>query len=60
MPFDRPGFITSDEVYALTAFLLAENQVIGADEVMNSTSLPNVKMPNAAAFTSPDPRPDAP
>jgi S-disulfanyl-L-cysteine oxidoreductase SoxD len=60
MPFDKPGSLTSDEVYALTAYLLSENQIIGDSEVMDATSLPRVQMPNATGFTSPDPRPDAP
>jgi mono/diheme cytochrome c family protein len=60
MPFDKPGSLTADEVYALTAFLLSENKVIAEADAMTAQSLPGVKMPNAAGFTSPDPRPDAP
>jgi cytochrome c len=60
MPFDKPGSLQADEVYALTAFLLAENKVIGEGEVMDARSLPQVKMPNVGNFTSPDPRPDVP
>jgi S-disulfanyl-L-cysteine oxidoreductase SoxD len=60
MPFDQPGSLAPDEVYALTAFLLAQNNVIGEADVMDAQSLPRVVMPNAAGFTSPDPRPDAP
>jgi cytochrome c len=60
MPFNAPGSLSNDEVYALTAYLLAQNQVIGANDRMDAQSLPQVKMPNQAAFTSPDPRPDVP
>jgi S-disulfanyl-L-cysteine oxidoreductase SoxD len=60
MPFDKPGSLTSDEVYALTAYLLSQNAIIGENDVLDAQTLPNVKMPNASAFTSPDPRPDAP
>ena len=60
MPFDKPGSLTPDEVYALTAFLLAENKVIGEGDAMDAQSLPRVTMPNASGFSSPDPRPDAP
>jgi mono/diheme cytochrome c family protein len=60
MPFDRPGSLAPDEVYALTAYLLSENQIIAANEVIDARSLPKVNMPNAAGFSSPDPRPDAP
>lgn len=60
MPFNAPGSLTADEVYALTAYLLAQNQIIGDTDVMDATSLPQVVMPNAAGFASPDPRPDVP
>ncbi len=60
MPFDRPGSLTADEVYALTAYLLAQNEVIADAEVMTAQTLPQVKMPNADGFRSPDPRPDVP
>jgi cytochrome c len=60
MPFDKPGSLTSDEVYALTAYLLSQNTIVGENDVLNAQSLPKVKMPNASGFTSPDPRPDAP
>ncbi len=60
MPFDQPGSLTADEVYALTAYLLAQNQIIGDADLMNAQSLPRVKMPNAGGFESPDPRPDVP
>ena len=58
MPFDKPGSLAPDEVYALTAYLLAQNQIIGEDDRMDAQSLPKVRMPNAGGFTSPDPRPD--
>lgn len=60
MPFNAPGSLTADEVYAVTAYLLAQNQIITEDDLMDATSLPQVKMPNASGFTSPDPRPDVP
>ena len=60
MPFDMPGSLSPNEVYALTAYLLSQNQIIAANEVIDARSLPKVNMPNAAGFNSPDPRPDAP
>jgi S-disulfanyl-L-cysteine oxidoreductase SoxD len=57
MPFDRPGTLTTDQVYDLTAYLLFLNGIIGENEVMDALSLPNVKMPNRNGFV-PDPRPD--
>jgi S-disulfanyl-L-cysteine oxidoreductase SoxD len=50
MPFQAPRSLTNDEVYALTAYILAENKLIGANDVMNPESLPKVKMPNHDNF----------
>jgi S-disulfanyl-L-cysteine oxidoreductase SoxD len=57
MPFDQPGLLKPAEVYAVTAYILNLNGIIGADEVMDAKSLPKVKMPNKDGFV-PDPRPD--
>jgi S-disulfanyl-L-cysteine oxidoreductase SoxD len=56
-PFDNPGSLTADQVYAVTAYLLHRNGIIGAQEVMDATTLPLVRMPNRDGFV-PDPRPD--
>ncbi|HLI99715.1 MAG TPA: c-type cytochrome [Bradyrhizobium sp.] len=45
MPFTQPRSLSDDEVYALTAYILAENKLIGATDVMNAETLPKVKMP---------------
>ncbi len=50
MPFQTPRSLTDDEVYALTAYILAENKLIGANEMMNAQTLPKVKMPNRENF----------
>ena len=42
--------LTDDEVYALTAYILAENKLIGANDTMNAQTLPKVKMPNRDNF----------
>ena len=57
MPFDQPGFLTSDEVYATVAYVLFLNEIIGEREPMDASSLPLVRMPNRDGFV-PDPRPD--
>ena len=56
-PFDQPGSLTPDQVYAVTAYLLQLNGIIGEQDVMDATTLPLVKMPNRDGFV-PDPRPD--
>ena len=56
-PFDEPGSLTHDEVYAVTAYLLYLNGIIGQSDVLDSRTLPGVKMPNRDGFV-PDARPD--
>ena len=56
-PYDNPGSLTPDQVYAVTAYLLHRNGIIGEQDVMDATTLPQVKMPNRDGFV-PDPRPD--
>ncbi len=50
MPWQQPKTLTSDEVYALTAYMLALNKVIGENDAMNATTLPQVRMPNRDGF----------
>jgi len=57
MPFDKPGTLSPDEVYQVTAFLLYRNGIIGQNEVMTRETLPKVRMPNRDGFI-PDGRPD--
>jgi mono/diheme cytochrome c family protein len=55
MPFQTPRTLTDNEVYALSAYILSINQIIGENEVMNAQTLPKVKMPNAGKFIIPFP-----
>jgi S-disulfanyl-L-cysteine oxidoreductase SoxD len=50
MPFTAPRSLSDDEVYALTAYILSENKLIGAGDTMNAETLPKVKMPNSGNF----------
>ncbi len=59
MPFDHPGTLSNDQIYAVTAYLLYANRLIGERDVLDAYSLPKVRMPNRDAFV-PDPRPDVP
>ena len=53
MPFRQGGSLKSDEVYALTAFLLYKNDIIQESTALDAQSLPKVQMPNRRAFTPP-------
>jgi cytochrome c len=55
MPPDKPGSLRDEEVYSLTAYLLALNELIPTDAVVDATSLPKVKMPAHDRFV-PDAR----
>jgi cytochrome c len=50
MPFPSPGVLSDDELYAVTAYLLHLNGIIGEQQEMNAQSLPLVKMPNRDGF----------
>jgi len=50
MPYPTPHSLSDGEAYAVTAYLLHLNGIIGADDVMDATSLAKVKMPNQAGF----------
>jgi S-disulfanyl-L-cysteine oxidoreductase SoxD len=52
MPWPQPKTLANDEVYALTAFILARNKIIGENDVMNAETLPKVAMPNRDGFVS--------
>jgi S-disulfanyl-L-cysteine oxidoreductase SoxD len=57
MPFEHPGTMTTDEVYAATAYVLFLNGIVAEQDVLDQATLPRVKMPNRTGFTA-DPRPD--
>jgi S-disulfanyl-L-cysteine oxidoreductase SoxD len=54
MPFDRPGSLSDDEVYAVTAFLLYLNEIIPEDAAMDAAILPQVIMPARDRFVPDD------
>ncbi len=55
MPFEEPGTLNASQLYAVTAYILHLNGIIGADATMDSESLSNVEMPNKDGFVE-DPR----
>jgi mono/diheme cytochrome c family protein len=57
MPFDHPGTLAAADVYAVTAYLLYLNGIVGQRDVLDQTTLPRVKMPNREGFVR-DARPD--
>ena len=55
MPYNAPRSLKDEEVYALTAYILALNKLIGENDVMDAKTLPQVKMPNRDNFIMPYP-----
>ena len=50
MPYTQPHSLSNDEVYAVTAYLLNLNGIIGENDEMNAQTLPKVRMPNQSNF----------
>jgi S-disulfanyl-L-cysteine oxidoreductase SoxD len=50
MPWQQPMTLANDEVYALTAYILALNKLIGENDTMDAETLPKVQMPNRDGF----------
>jgi cytochrome c len=50
MPLDKPNSLKTNQLYAVTAYLLHVNGIIGENEIMNERTLPLVKMPNQEGF----------
>jgi mono/diheme cytochrome c family protein len=50
MPWQQPMTLANDEVYSLTAYILAANKLIGENDTINAQTLPKVQMPNRDGF----------
>ena len=57
MPLTAPGTLSNDDVYAVTAYILAQARIVEDDKVLDAGNLAAVKMPNRDGFV-PDPRPE--
>ena len=50
MPMDAPATLSDDEVYAVSAYLLYLNRIVGLEDRLDPDSLPRVRMPNREGF----------
>ncbi len=57
MPFNQPGSLTTNEVYAVVAYVLFLNDLVGERDTVDAGTLPRIDMPNRDGFVA-DPRPD--
>lgn len=53
MPYEAPGTLSPDQVYALTAWILSANKITDSRTVIDRKALLKVKMPNADGFERP-------
>ena len=54
MPLSAPGSLTTDQVYSVVAFLLAENGIIDKATVVDAHMLPRIQMPARPHFVTDD------
>lgn len=50
MPFDAPGSLQANDVYALVAYLLHLNKILPADAVLSQNNLADISMPARDRF----------
>ena len=50
MPYGTEKSLSPDEVYAVTAYVLYLNDIVGAEAVLDRDSLPEIRMPNRDGF----------
>lgn len=54
MPMDAPATLSDDDVYAVSAYLLHLNQIVGLEDRLDADSLPRIRMPNRDGFIGVD------
>ena len=57
MPFNAPGSLSDNDVYAVVAYILSEAEIIKPTDTINAATLAKVMMPNRDGFI-PDSRPE--
>jgi S-disulfanyl-L-cysteine oxidoreductase SoxD len=54
MPMDAPGSLHDDEIYAVSAYVLYLNGIVGLQDRLDAQSLPRIRMPNRDGFVGID------
>src|ERR1700681_3560925 len=57
MPQNAPQSLSTEDVYAVSAYILNLNALLAADATLDAKTLSEIKMPNRSMFVG-DPRPD--
>ena len=50
MPWNAPKSLSDEQVYAVTAYILNLNRIIGPGDEMNAQTLARVRLPNRNGF----------
>ena len=50
MPYQSPGILSNDEIYALSAYILYINNIIDEKEIITQKTIVDVEMPNSQNF----------
>jgi cytochrome c len=56
MPLTAPGSLSADQVYAVSAYILAANEIIPKDAVLDSAAVMAIQMPAKDRFVPDDRR----
>ena len=52
MPYNESKSLSNDELYAVTAYILQLNGIVGEGDTIDAKTLPQVKMPNREGFVT--------
>ena len=55
MPLNQRGYLTHDEIYSLTAYLLYLNGIVGETDLVDARALREIEMPNRDGYVPPPP-----
>jgi cytochrome c len=50
MPMDAPATLSNDDLYAVSAYVLYLNHLVGPDDRLDASTLPQIRMPNREGF----------
>ena len=50
MPFQTPGSLSNDELYAVTAYVLFLNGIVTREQMIDADALARIRMPNRENF----------
>ena len=53
MPYNAPRSLSDSETYAIVAYILALNKLIGDNDTLNAETLPKIQMPNRKNYRPP-------